>query len=101
MFTTNSVIFVVGSYTFNTSSTSDDVSQLWINPDSSTFGTTNAPAATLATSSGTDLTQISSFCLFNRSAGEPKGIILDQLSIGSSWAAVTPTNTPLGVTTSL
>ncbi len=75
------------------------MSQLWINPDSSTFGTTNAPAATLTNSSGTDLTQIASFCLFNRSTGEPKGIILDQLSIGTSWDQVTPTNIPLAITT--
>lgn len=99
LFTTNSVIFVVGSYTFNTGTTSDDVSQLWINPDSSTFGTTNAPPATLTSSSGTDLAQIASFCLFNRSAGEPQGIILDQLSIGTSWDQVTPTNIPLAITT--
>src|SRR6185437_6194610 len=98
-FTTNSVIFVVGSYTFNTTGSSDDVSQLWVNPDSSTFGTTNAPPATLTSSSGGDLAQISSFCLFNRSTGEPKGIILDQLAIGTSWDQVTSTNIPLAITT--
>jgi len=92
-------IFVVGSYTFNTSSTSDDVSQLWIDPDPSTFGTTNQPPATLTNSTGNDLAQIASFCLFNRNPGEPHGIILDQLSIGTSWDQVTPTNIPLAITT--
>ncbi len=99
LFTTNDVIFVVGSYTFNTGTSSDDVSQLWINPDSSTFGTSSAPPATLTNSAGTDIAQIASFCLFNRNAGEPHGIILDQLSIGTTWDQVTPTNIPLAITT--
>lgn len=98
LFTTNDVIFIVGSYTFNTSTTTDDVSQLWINPDSSTFGTTNVPPATLTNTSGTDLAQIASLCIFNRNAGEPHGIILDQLAIATSWDQVTATNIPLAIT---
>ena len=41
LFTTNDTIFVVGSYTFNTGTTSDDLSQMWINPAASSFGLAN------------------------------------------------------------
>ena len=90
VFTPSDIIFLVGSYTFNSSSTTDDVSQLWINPSASTFGLAAAPAATLTNSAGTDLSGIASFVLFNRSASEPTAIIADEVRVGASWASVTP-----------
>ena len=83
-------LFVVGSYTFNTGSSSDDVSSMWINPDSSTFGG-SAPAPLLTASTGADITlsQIASFVLFDRSTAQLGGT-LDELRIGTSWADVTP-----------
>ncbi|HSU54024.1 MAG TPA: immunoglobulin domain-containing protein, partial [Candidatus Dormibacteraeota bacterium] len=90
VFTTNDTVFLVGSYTFNSGTTSDDVSQLWINPDPSTFGLAVAPSATLTNMNTNDIAQIASFVLFNRSANEPAGIIVDELRLGSSWASVTP-----------
>jgi hypothetical protein len=88
----NEVIFVVGSYTFNASSTNDDVANMWINPAASTFGLANAPAATLVASSGGDIPSsiIASFLLMNRDTTEPAGGVVDELRIGSSWASVTP-----------
>src|ERR1022692_2834880 len=47
VFTTSNIIFLVGSYTFNSGSTTDDVSQLWINPPPSTFGQASPPVAAL------------------------------------------------------
>jgi hypothetical protein len=90
VFTPNDLLFLVGSYTFNSGSTTDDTSQLWINPPASTFGLAAAPAATLNNSAGTDLSGIASFVLFNRNSAEPAVIIADEVRFGSSWASVTP-----------
>jgi hypothetical protein len=90
VFTTSNVIFLVGSYTFNSGSTTDDVSQLWINPPASAFGQAAAPPATLTNSAGTDLSGIASFVLFNRDSAEPAAIIADEVRVGTSWASVTP-----------
>jgi hypothetical protein len=89
--TTSSVIFLVGSYTFNTSTGSDDVAQLWVNPSSTSFGAGSAPTSTLTDSANTDLgANILSFVLADRSAAEPSAGAIDELRIGTSWADVTP-----------
>lgn len=85
-------VFLVGSYTFDTSGTTDDVANLWINPAPDTFGVAFAPAPTLTTSAGSDVSSgaIESFVLLNRDAVEPANGIFDELRIGASWASVTP-----------
>ena len=93
IFTTSDTVFVVGGYTFNNGSSSDDVSQLWVNPDPATFGAATAPTTNVLVSTATgDIASavINSFCIFNRSSAEPAGIILDELLIGTNWADVTP-----------
>ncbi|MGH7980128.1 MAG: hypothetical protein ACREE6_12205, partial [Limisphaerales bacterium] len=89
-------IFLVGSYTFNSASTTDDVANLWINPPPSTFGVAFAPPPTLTNSADTDINSgaIESFVLLNRNAGEPTNGIFDELRIGTSWASVTPPTQP-------
>ncbi|EEF61804.1 immunoglobulin domain-containing protein [Pedosphaera parvula] len=95
-YTTGQTIFVVGSYTLNTNSASDDLANLWINPDPTTFGAGLAPAPTLSTTSGTDITanQIASFLFFRRGDAsatlQPAALIADELRIGTTWASVTP-----------
>jgi hypothetical protein len=88
VYMTANTIFLVGSYTFGPG-TGDDVSQLWINPDSSTFGAALAPSATLTSSGGTDIARVASFVLYDRAVNEPSGLI-DDLRVGLSWADVTP-----------
>jgi hypothetical protein len=92
VFTTNDSVFIVGSYTFNSATTNDDVCQMWINPDPSTFGLAAAPAPTLTSIATNDIPSavIASFVLFNRNANEPAGIIADEIRVGPSWASVTP-----------
>jgi hypothetical protein len=87
-------LFVVGSYTLNSGSSSDDVSQMWINPSSSTFGDPSAPAYTLQATTGGDITSgwIASFVLENRDAKESSGI-MDELRFGT-WADVTAVPEP-------
>ncbi len=90
VFKTNQVLFIVGSYTFNQVSGTDDVSKMWINPDPSTFGLSNEPATTLISSPGTDLPQVASFLLMQRNANEPLAMLVDELRLGTSWGDVTP-----------
>jgi hypothetical protein len=92
VFTVNDTIFIVGSYTFNSATTNDDVCQMWINPDPSTFGLAAAPVPTLTSIATNDIPSaaIASFVLFNRNANEPAGIIADEIRVGPSWASVTP-----------
>ncbi len=90
-------VFVVGRYRFNNASSTDDLCDLWLNPDSSTFGATNAPPATIdsAGGGGTDLAQIDRF--FFRAGGSsssPAKLVADELRVGFTWADVTPPAPP-------
>ncbi len=96
-FTTSDTVFIVGSYTFNPS-TGDDVSQLWINPSSTTFGAGSAPTATLLSSGGTDIARIASAVLYDR--GNGAGLI-DDLRFGTNWSDVTPAVVPEPATVTL
>jgi hypothetical protein len=83
-------IFLVGRYTFNPAA-SDDVAELWINPDPVSFGAFSPPPPNLATSGGTDLPQIDRFFFRAGSATTtPDKLIVDELRVGTTWAAVTP-----------
>ncbi len=96
-FVTNQTLFIVGSYTFNSGTTSDDVSRMWINVNATNFGTATEPPATLVNSNGPDLTagQIASFVFFQRATNEPPAMVADELRIGTNWAAVTPFPIPV------
>ena len=93
-FTTNQVIFIVGSYTFTGS---NDISQMWINPNSATFGAQTPPAPSLVNTNGGNISasQIASFVFAQRSASEPAAMLADELRIGTSWADVTPPAAPM------
>jgi hypothetical protein len=94
VYTTNDTVFVVGRYTVNTSSTTDDEAKLWINPDPATFGAASPPSATLTTTAGNDISanQIASFVFFRRgdSSVQPAAILADELRVAGTWAGVTP-----------
>ena len=89
-YTTSDTIFLVGSYTFNGAATNDDVSQLWVNPNQSTFGAASAPGGALSSNLGGDIARVASFVLYDRSANEPTGGLIDDLRFGLTWADVTP-----------
>ena len=92
VFTTSDTVFLVGAYTFNTGATTNDQSQMWINPDPNTFATANPPTANLTSTNGNDISssQIASFVYLQRSASEPASMTVDELRIGTNWATVTP-----------
>jgi hypothetical protein len=93
-FTNNQVIFIVGSYTFTGG---NDISQMWINPNSTTFGAANPPTPSLVNTNGNNISssQIASFIFVQRAANQPAAVLADELRIGTSWADVTPTASPI------
>jgi len=52
-----------------------------------------ATPSSLTNTAGSDLSQLASFVLFNRSVAEPAGVLADELRIGTTWAGVTPRST--------
>ena len=96
VYSVGQTVFAVGSYTFNSGSTTDDVANLWINPDRSSFGSASQPAPTLTTTTGGDISSgtIASFVFFRRNNSntglEPAAMTADELRIGTNWASVTP-----------
>jgi hypothetical protein len=96
VYSTNDIIFVVGSYTINTGSTEDDEAKLWINPDPNTFGAVNPPPPTLFSSSGSDIpvNSIASFVFFRRGTSnaslQPASMMADELRIADTWGGVAP-----------
>jgi hypothetical protein len=85
----SNVVFVVGRYVFGDAA-SDDTCALWVNPNPSTFGASNAPPPS-AGDIGVgvaDLTQIDRF--FFRSSGGPSRSYADEVRVGLTWSDVTP-----------
>ena len=96
----NSTNFIVAGYTFsgNAGLTNDSVS-LWVNPSSSTFGAGSPPVSDpsyLTSSAGQNIggnsssDKIGGFLLREASTTEPAFITIDEVSVGLSWADVTP-----------
>jgi predicted esterase len=92
--------FAVTSYTFNSGSSTDDLSRLYLNPNPSTFGGTAPTSGTiLSTSNGSDISvgQIATFLLRQGTqAASSQGIVFDELRVGTSWADVTPAQATSG-----
>jgi hypothetical protein len=89
-----STYFVVCSYTFNNVTNNDDVAQIWLNPDPSTFGMPVPPPPSATNTSGTDLisnnaNQLESF-IFREGNSQIPWIYAADLRIGYCWGCVTP-----------
>ena len=97
-FTTNAVVFVVGSYQF-VSGNNADISRLWVNPATNSFGAATPPLTPLAVTNGNNLSPypLRSFVL-NQRANNPDIAVVDELRIGQSWAEVTPPPPPIATT---
>ncbi len=97
--------FIVMKYTFNGGG-GNDTCALWVNPDPSTFGGSE-PAATTNdvpanTGSGTPVDAAAGLQLIQvrgGASGASGAIQLDNIRVGSTWADVTPTCTPVGIIT--
>ena len=83
-------VFIVGRYTFNAGSSTDDVFDLWVNPPSGTFADDALiPAPTLTTNLGGDGGQIATFILRQFTGVVPAGLVVDELRVDRTWAHVT------------
>ncbi|RLD38678.1 MAG: hypothetical protein DRI74_03095 [Bacteroidetes bacterium] len=78
------VILAVMSYNIDNNELS-----AWINPNSSDFGASTAPTATLTSTDSDDVTSLSAFVVRQDSDGETPFMVMDELRIGTSWADVT------------
>ncbi len=85
-------LFLAGRYDFTVSPNSI---ALWINPGSTNFGATNAPATVLTNNGGTDGFTIDRINLRqNTAASVPANVQWDELRSGFTWASVTPPALP-------
>ncbi len=103
LYNANQDIFVVGSYNYGAigASMTDDSAYLWINPSVGSYGTPTPPTPLVSGLTGTDLAQnttnapIQSFLLMQRATGnQPDVLFVDELRLGTSWAAVTTVPEP-------
>jgi hypothetical protein len=86
------VVFLVGKYDFTVSPNSVS---LWINPNSASFGAASSPAGAISATTGTDGFTIDRFNIRqNTAASVPAAMQWDELRIGTSWAAATPSGPP-------
>lgn len=85
-YTIGTAVFAVMSYDIATGNIN-----AWINPASSSFGAGSAPTATITSVDASPTTSLNKFILRQDSDGETPAILFDELRIGTSWAAVTPT----------
>ncbi len=80
---------VVVRYTFT--GTSTDQVDLWVDPASSSYGATTAPASSGSASGGSNVASIPYFGIYAISGAGPS-LYLDEVRIATNWAGVTPTN---------
>lgn len=82
---------IVVRYTFNAGADDDEVA-LWIDPTGGQLGVPegSVPAATISGTTGTDATALAAFYEFHPSTEIPFSLILDEIRVGLTWAAVTP-----------
>ena len=81
---------VVVRYTFLAG---NDQADLWVDPSSATYGATNAPASLGSTTGSSDPASLLYFAL-NATSGTGPTLHIDEVRIGTSWAAVVPSGTP-------
>jgi hypothetical protein len=90
-------LFLVGRYTFNPGTTTDDVADLWINPDPATFGNdTLMPVPTVSSVPNVgiaDFAAVRSFFLRQNNTGAAS-MLADELRVDTTWAGVTPVPEP-------
>lgn len=86
----NTTYLIVVSYEMVTGTT-NDVANLWINPDLSTFGAAYAPTPTLSsTNASTDLDSLARFMLRQDATTATPYVEMDELRFDTTWANVTP-----------
>ncbi len=90
----NTTHFIIVEYSFSGTENGNDTVSLWVDPPSSTFGATTAPTPDISTSVGQDIVSGSGDSIngfeFRQVSSEPGSMTADELSLGVTWADVTP-----------
>jgi phosphodiesterase/alkaline phosphatase D-like protein len=82
--------FIVGKYTYNTATTTDDVLNLWVNP--ALGGSETAATIANVTGVSTDATTIIAAYLRQGTASSASTQQVDAILVGTTWAQVTPSS---------
>ena len=95
VFTGTDTVFIVCCFTMTNGNTGTDPVQLWVNPDPATFGAATAPVPNCSTNAGNGGASADPAAGVDRmswrgTAGSFQHEV-DELRIGFTWAAVTPT----------
>lgn len=96
----NSTYLIVARWTEGATAGTGGLSELWINPDSSTFGTGVAPTpngSTVGTFSATGTNDHTNSLLIGAGIGagtNPNEVRLDEIRVGTTWADVTAVPEP-------
>ena len=87
---------IVASYQF-VDGVTNDIANLWINPDASTFGGTEPTPTLTSVNNTTDLTGVARIMFRQDLATSTPFIEVDELRIGTTWADVTSGSGSTGV----
>jgi len=86
----NTPILIVVSYQI-VSGTTNDIANMWINPNASSFGATTEPTPTITiTNGGTDLTAIDRIFVRQAAINSTPFLDMDEIRVDLTWANVTP-----------
>ncbi len=87
VFNAGDTVLLVGAYIF--SGENADISQLWINPDPTTFCSSTPPLYTLQSTAGVDATQLASVAYIQRpTPAQPTAMLTDELRVSQFWDGV-------------
>ena len=90
----NTTVLIVARYTFHTSP-SKDVVDLWVNPDSGTYGAGSAPAPDKSVTGAANWPGLAYFTLSCNGNDTTFAEKWDEVRIGATWAQAVPSsNTP-------
>lgn len=87
----NTTVLIVARYTFHP--TASDIVDLWVNPNSSSYGAASAPASDESvTNTSYHLSYVANFTISYNAQDQTLGQRWDEVRIGTNWAQVVPSS---------
>lgn len=90
----NTTVLIVARYTFHPGSS--DVVDLWVNPDSASYGAASAPSSDASVTCSYHLTYLADFTISCNGNETTFGQSWDEVRIGTNWAQVVPSSNSPG-----
>ncbi len=91
----NTTVLITARYTFHTSP-AKDVVDLWVNPNSSSYGAGSAPTPDLTVTSPGNWSSLADFTISYNATDTTFGEKWDEVRIGTTWAQAVPSSNPPG-----